>query len=141
MIAWLPMARMPLEEAEELTAADVVHRRFSALPADATIGEVRSWFDESSHRRIAVFVEDGRYAGTLIRGDLDGELDPSRLATELATPRATVAPEMPAHTAHELATNTPAHRVPVVDHDGALIGVVGVTDDLAGFCGPQVGPK
>jgi CBS-domain-containing membrane protein len=30
---------------------------------------------------------------------------------------------------------TDARRVPVVDSDGHLLGVVGVTDDLAGFCG------
>jgi CBS-domain-containing membrane protein len=28
-----------------------------------------------------------------------------------------------------------SHRVAVVDHDGTLVGVIGVTDDLAAFCG------
>jgi CBS-domain-containing membrane protein len=32
-------------------------------------------------------------------------------------------------------------RVPVVDHEGILIGVVGVTDDLAAFCGQQRPPR
>jgi CBS domain-containing protein len=30
---------------------------------------------------------------------------------------------------------TDARRVPVVDHDGRLVGVVSVTHDLASFCG------
>jgi hypothetical protein len=63
------MARTPLDEATGLTAADVIHKRFSALPADATVADVRDWF-ASSHRKIAVLAEDGRHAGTLTRDEL-----------------------------------------------------------------------
>jgi CBS-domain-containing membrane protein len=131
------MARTPLEEATGLTAADVVHKRFSALPVDATIAQVRDWFAASSHRRVAVLVDQRRYAGTLTRDDLGGDLDPLRPAADLASPGPTVTPEAPADAAHKLATATPVLRVPVVDHDGTLIGVVGITDDLAAFCGTE----
>lgn len=131
------MARTPLDEATGLTVADVVHKRFTALPAGATIGQVRDWFAESAHRRIAVLAHHHRYAGTLTREDLDGELDPRRLAADLASPGPTVAPEQPAHAAHKLAIATPALRVPVVAGDGTVIGVVGITDDLAAFCGTE----
>lgn len=129
------MARTPVDEAAGLTAADVVHKRFSALPAEATIAQVRDWFAASSHRKIAVLADDRRYAGSLTRDDVDGDLDPLRRAADVASPGPTVSPEASAATAHELAIATPALRVPVVDHDGALVGVVGVTEDLAGFCG------
>jgi CBS domain-containing protein len=129
------MARMGLEEATGLTVADVVHKRFSALPADATVAQVRDWFAESSHRKIAVLAADGRFAGSLFREDLDGELDPLRAAADLASPGPTVTPDAPAHAAHEVALGAPVLRVPVVDRDGTLIGVVGVTDDRAAFCG------
>ena len=131
------MARTPLEEATELTAADVVHKRFSALPAEATVAEVREWFEASSHRKIAVLADGRSYAGTLTREDLGGDVDPLAAASELASPGPTVAPEDPAKTAHDLAVATPALRVPVVDAEGILIGVVGITDDLAGFCGTR----
>ena len=36
---------------------------------------------------------------------------------------------------HQASLATDARRVPVVDQAGALIGVVAVTEDLAGFCG------
>ncbi len=49
--------------------------------------------------------------------------------------RPTRAPDAPAKAGYELAIATPAQRVPVVAPDGTLIGVVGVTDDLAAFCG------
>lgn len=129
------MPRKPLDEAAGLIAADVVHERFSALPADATVMEVRDWFAASSHRRIAVLADQHRYAGSLTRDDLGGDLDPLRPAADLASHGPTITPESPAHTAHELAVATQALRVPVVDHDGILIGVVGVTDDRAAFCG------
>jgi CBS domain-containing protein len=129
------MARTPLEDATGQSAADVIHKRFSTLPADVTVAQVREYFAESSHRKLAVLAEDGRYAGSVTREDLGGDLDPLRPAAELASSGPTVAPEAPAPTAHELALTTPSLRVPVVDRDGILIGVVGVTDDLAAFCG------
>jgi hypothetical protein len=46
-----------------------------------------------------------------------------------------VAPDASAHVGYELATQTDALRVPAVDGDGNLLGVVAVTNDRAGFCG------
>jgi len=118
-----------------LRVADVIHKRFSATPANATVGEVRTWFDESSHRRVAVLAdEDGRYAGSVTADDLDG-VDAQRPVAEVARPDETVAPGAPAAEAFELAAAADALRVPVVDDDGRLLGVVGVTDDRAAFCG------
>lgn len=131
------MARTPLDEAAELTAVDVVHKRFGALPADATVAEVRDWFAASSHRRMAFLADNGRYVGSLTRDDLDGDLDPTRSAAQLARPGPTIGPDAPAHAGYKLAVATEAHRVPVVDRHGTLIGVIGVTDDLAAFCGTK----
>jgi CBS-domain-containing membrane protein len=129
------MARKPLDEAAGLTAADVVHERFTALPPDASIAQVREWFAASSHRKLAVLADHGRYVGSLTPEDLDADLEPTKPAAEVARDGPTVGPEAAAHAAHELAIAASALRVPVVDRDGNLIGVVGVTDDLAGFCG------
>jgi CBS-domain-containing membrane protein len=129
------MARTPLDEAEDLTAADVIHKRFSTLPADATVAEVRDWFAASSHRKMAFLADNGRYAGSLTRDDLGGDIDPAHSAAHLARTGPTIEPEAPARAGYELAIATPAQRVPVVDLDGRLIGVIGVTDDLAAFCG------
>lgn len=135
VVALPAMGRTPLEEAGELVVADVIHERFTALPFDSTIAQVRDWFAESSHRRIAVLADHTRYVGSLTREDLGGDLDPLGRAADLASPVSTVTPEASAQTAYELALATAALRVPVVDHDGILIGVVGVTEDLAAFCG------
>jgi CBS domain-containing protein len=124
-----------LIDAKHLAAADVVHQRFSALDAAATVGEVRAWFAESAHRRMAFLADaDGRYAGSLTRADVD-EGDPDRPAAEVAHPGPTIAPDAPAADGYELAITTDARRVPVVDAGGRLVGVLAVTEDLAGFCG------
>jgi CBS domain-containing protein len=46
-----------------------------------------------------------------------------------------VSPATPAATARDHALATPSRRVPVVDEDGRLIGVVAIDKHLAGFCG------
>ncbi len=129
------MARTNIAEATDLTIADVLHKQFDALPADATVADVREWFAISSHRRMAFLAEDGRYAGSLTREDLAGDLDSEAPATEFAHDGPTVAPDAAAHVGYELATRTDALRVPAVDSAGNLLGVVAVTNDRAGFCG------
>ena len=129
------MARTALDDAAGLVVADVIHKRFSALPASATIGEVRDWFAVSTHRRMAVLADDGRYIGMLSAADVAGDGDAARPARELARQEPTIPPDAPARAAHGAALTTDARRVPVVDSHGHLLGVVGVTDDLAAFCG------
>ena len=131
------MPSTPLVEADELTAAEVVHKRFSAMPGTVTIGEVRKWFAESSHRKLAILANDGHYVGSIARKDLDGDLDPASPAAELSRSGPTVAPHDSARTAYELATSTDALRLPVVDGAGTLIGVVGITEDRSAFCGTR----
>jgi CBS domain-containing protein len=132
------MARTRLDEANGLTVADVTHSEFKALPASATVGEVRDWFEASDSRQMAVFADEGRYEGCLLRGDLDAA-DSTEAAAEYAQREATVAPHEPASRGEELALATPARRVPVVDGDGRLVGIVAVTHDLQAFCGTDDG--
>jgi len=124
-----------VDDAAGLTVADVIHRRFTTLPASATVGEVRDWFAESEHRRMAVLADDGRFAGSLAPADVSGDLDAALPAASVAHLGPTVAPEAPAREGEELALRTGARRVPVVDGDGCLVGILSVTTDLKAFCG------
>lgn len=128
------MARTRLDEADGLTVADVTHSDFKALPVSATVGEVQAWFHASDSRNMALFEDGGRYEGRVLRGDLDAA-DLDEAAVEYAQRGATVAPDEPASRGEELALATPARRVPVVDGDGRLVGIVAVTHDLQAFCG------
>lgn len=126
---------MRLDEAAALTVADVTHSRFSAMPADVTVGEVQDWFDDSSSHNMAVLAgADGRYAGSVVRSDL-AAADRAASAARLASTDFTVTPDDPAALAAERALSTPARRVPVVDSTGRLVGIVAVTTDLQRFCG------
>jgi CBS domain-containing protein len=129
------MAPTRLDEAAELTVADVIHAEFSALPVTATIGDVREWFAASTSRRMAFLADGERYAGSISREHVTDDLDPARPATDVAQHGPTVLPDAPASRGQELALQTAARRVPVVDRDGRLLGVVSVTSDLTAFCG------
>jgi CBS domain-containing protein len=132
------MARTRLDEAGGLTVADVTHSDFKALSVSATVGEVQDWFAASDSRNMALFEDEGRYEGRVLRGDLDAA-DPDEVAVEYAQRGATVAPHEPASRGEELALATPARRVPVVDGEGRLVGIVAVTHDLQAFCGTGSG--
>ncbi|MEA2185521.1 MAG: hypothetical protein QOK16_532 [Solirubrobacteraceae bacterium] len=131
----LIMPRTKISEADGLTAQSVMHEQFSALPATATIGEIREWFAASASRRVAFIADEGRYAGSLTPAHVAGEVDPARPAVELAERGPTVAPDAPATIGSDLAQLTDSRRVPVVDDAGRLLGVVAVTTDLQSFCG------
>ncbi len=125
---------MRLEDAAGLTVADVTHSRFSAHPATATVADLRDWFASSTSHQMALIADDGRYVASLVAADLEGA-DPAARAADLAREWPTVAPEEPASRGEELALSGGNRRVPVVDHDGRLLGIVAITTDLQGFCG------
>ncbi len=133
------MPKTRIDEADGLTVADVIHAKFTALPASATIGDVREWFAASTSRRQAFVADDGRYAGSLTLRDIPDDADPARPALDVARAGPTISPDAPATTGRDLALQSEARRVPVVDADGTLLGVVAVTGDLQCFCGTDSG--
>jgi hypothetical protein len=104
----------------------------------ATVGELRDWFAASDSRNMALFADEDRYEGRLLRGDVDAA-DPDEAAVDYAERGATVAPHEPASRGQELALATPARPVPVVDGEGRLVGIVAITHDLQAFCGTDSG--
>jgi CBS domain-containing protein len=112
-----------------------MHAQLTALPATATIGDVRDYFAASASRRLAFVVDEaGVFVGSLTPGHVaDG--DAARPAAEVADAGPTISPGEPAATGRDLALQTDARRVPVIDDDGRLMGVVAVTGDLQSFCG------
>jgi CBS domain-containing protein len=129
------MSKIKIDDADRLTVRDVLHAKLSALDATATVADVRAYFAASTSRRQAFLLDAGRYVGSLTPADVAGDVDPARLASEVARRGATIGPDAPATTGRDLALQTDARRVPVIDGDGLLIGVVAVTGDLTSFCG------
>ena len=131
------MSKIRIDEADQLTVRDVVHAKWGALEATATIADVRAYFAASTSRRQAFVVDDGRYVGSLTPALVNGDdADLERPAIEVADREGpTISLDAPATTGRDLALLTDARRVPVVDEDGKLVGVVAVTGDLTSFCG------
>jgi Mg/Co/Ni transporter MgtE len=129
------MAKIRTDAADGLTVQAVMHAKLTVLPASATIGDVRDYFEASASRRVAFVIDDDeRFVGSLTPGHVAAG-DPARPAAEVADRGPTVAPEESAITGRDLALQTDARRVPVVDDGGRLVGVVAVTGDLQSFCG------
>lgn len=129
------MSKIKIHEADQLTVRDVLHAKLSTLDATATIADVRAYFEASTSRRQAFVVDGGRYVGSLTKGDIEGA-DPDGLAADAADRDGpTIGLDAPATVGRDLALLTDARRVPVLDDDGTLVGVVAVTGDLTSFCG------
>ena len=125
---------MRVDEAAGLTVADVTHSRAAALTPSVKVGEVQAWFASSTSHRLALIADAGRYLGRLVPEDVAGA-DPQQPAVEFARRGVTVAPHEPASRGEELALESGIRRVPVVDSDDRLLGIVAITPDLQGFCG------
>lgn len=128
------MAKIRIDEADDLAVRDVLHAKLSTLEATSTIEDVRAYFAASASRRQAFVVDDGRYVGALTPDDLAGQA-PERLARDVADRGTTIGLDEPATTGRDLALRTDARRVAVIGDDGRLVGVVAVTGDLTSFCG------
>jgi CBS domain-containing protein len=124
-----------LSELNGLTAADVVHRQLSTLPASTTVGDLREYFASNGSRRLAVLVDGDRYAGSLVASSIPETAAGDAVAADFADRHPTVHPDAPAQDARDVALEHSSHRVPVVDDAGNLVGVVAITRDLRGFCG------
>ncbi len=129
------MPDIALEQTDGRTARDLVHVRMSSTPASASVGDVRAFFGVSANRRLAVLADDdSRFAGVLTPADVAAG-DPADPARGLARPGPTVAADAPASTARDAALATDTRRVPVVEADGTLVGVVAVDEQERYFCG------
>lgn len=124
-----------LREADGLTAADVMHRHISTLPASVTVREVREYFASSDSRRVALLVDGERYLGSIEATELPADIDPAGPAAAQAAHGPTVRPQAPAVRARELALERPTLRLPVVDDAGRLVGIIAITKDRLRFCG------
>ncbi|HEX4804299.1 MAG TPA: CBS domain-containing protein [Conexibacter sp.] len=137
-----PRGADSIEHVEGRTAADVMHARLGSLPAATTVAEVRAWFAASASRRLATFAADeadgGRYLGALAADELPPEGDAAveaDAAVVFAGDHPTIPAGAPAAAARALVLASPAKRVPVLDADGRLVGVVALDKTRTRFCG------
>jgi CBS domain-containing protein len=127
---------MSTREVDGLTVADVMHADATSLPVTVTVGELRDWFAVSQSRRLAVIAHDGQYAASFTPSDLAAGDPADRTALDVAPNRNVISPDMPAANGRDLVVVADGRRLPVVDGDGRLRGVLAVTNDLQYFACP-----
>jgi CBS domain-containing protein len=127
------MTRPRTDELDGMTVADVMHGGFPTMPPSATIREARTWFAGSPSRRLAIVARRRRYVGSLTPADIPGDADAELPVGQIARPGPVVAPEAPAEVGLQLVLADDARRVPVVDADGRVCGVLAVTNDKRHF--------
>jgi CBS-domain-containing membrane protein len=124
-----------------LAAADVMHPEVEGFSPAVTVAELRDWFAASSSRRLAVIAEGTRYVASLTPSDLPADAEAGQPALSFASDRPVVSPDATAATARDLVTASDARRLPVVEVDGKLHGLVAVTTDRQFFaCRPRPMP-
>ena len=115
--------------ADGLTVADVMHGELEALPPTATVGDVRDWLAVSEQRRLALIADGVRFVGALTAADVAGDDGASRAAVDVARRHPTLAPDATAADGRDLVCKSPERRVPVVDGEGRLVGVLALTSN------------
>lgn len=117
-----------------LTVADVMVRVPKVLTSQATVGDLRSFF-EDDHVHMALIVEDGVLCGTVVRADVPLALVGEAPALAVSRLHGRV---VAAHTSAEAARRgmieCGERRLAVVDTDGRLEGLLCLKRRLTGFC-------
>jgi CBS domain-containing protein len=115
-----------------LQAGEVMTRTPRTLPGQMTVSQAVAFFTrEARHRSYPLTDADGRLAGLVSRSDaLDwsqqSEGNPDATLAEMLSDRAqpSVGPAAPCSEVADLIAQTGIGRIPVVDADGAVVGII-----------------
>jgi CBS domain-containing membrane protein len=115
----------------EMTVSDLMSTALLTVKASDPLIEARADMEIGVVRHLPVVDDRGRLVGIVSDRDLVRTPARRKVADVMSRDIVTARPEEPAHVA---ASHMLEHRIgsiPVVDDDGALLGVVTVTDYLA----------
>jgi glycine betaine/proline transport system ATP-binding protein len=119
----VPTRNVPVADAGPLVADVMLHAPRTVSPA-TTVAEAREAF-ENSHERMLLVTDQGRFVGAVERDHITDDLDGATTLEALAdadAPR--VSPHDASSRALELIEAEDTERLPVVEPDGTLVGLV-----------------
>jgi CBS domain-containing protein len=115
-------------------AADVMLDAPKTFPPSTTVAQARAVF-ESPKQKLLVVCDGPRFVGAIRRDGLDGADDPDAAVTDYLDASVPVlAPDDPSARVPDLCAESGLTRVPVVDEDGELLGLVCFNSSPASFC-------
>ena len=130
----MPTEHLPLADAGP-TVRDAMLLEPRATPADTPLARVRETFANPHVHLVLVVGADGRFAGTLTRDDLPPDAPDDAPIGDFVRPDAPrIDPGAPVARAVELLEAEDATRLPVVDEEGVLRGLVCWDRAGARFC-------
>jgi CBS domain-containing protein len=112
--------------------SDVMLASPRALPADATAADARAAF-ENPKERLLLVCDGDRFLAGVTRADIDGADDTTPLTALAGDRTPTLAPDDDVSSALEI-VGADVERVPVVDGEGALRGLVCFNARDSYFC-------
>ena len=130
----MPTRNVPVAEAGP-RVADLMLRGPRTVAADTTVAEAREAFANPKERMLLVTDGAGRFTGSVARATITDELADGQTLGELLdaeVPR--VAPDDAASRAIDLLDADQSERLPVVEPDGTLVGLVCFNRHRGVFC-------
>jgi CBS domain-containing protein len=129
----MPTRNVPVAEAGP-RVADLMLRDPRTVGPEASVAEAREAFANPRERMLLV-TDAGRFSGSVPRALVTDELDAGMTLGELLDAEASrVTPDDSAGRALELLEAEQSERLPVVDEDGALVGLVCFNRSRGVFC-------
>ncbi len=125
--------RVRTDDTDGLIVADVMHDSYATLPVTATVADARAWFAAGARHRLALVTDGARYVGCLTALDIPDAVDADASVAAIARHGRTLAPDATAASGYDVVLKAGAGRVPVVDDDGHLVGVLAITTDARYF--------
>lgn len=126
-------ARVTVDEARELTVADVMLTRPKTVPADATVADLRRVL-ENPHVVSVLLVDGDRYAGSVAREAVVDTLPVELAARALAVAGETIAPDAPMSEALGQLEASGGRRLVAIDPEGRLAGLLCLGSGRSAFC-------
>jgi CBS domain-containing protein len=105
----------------------------TTVPSTATVADARRIF-ESPRQKLLLVADGTHYAGGLTPAAIEGADDDTPLGTVASRDTPTLDPEEPTERVYAVVEEHGLNRVPVVDADGELLGLVCFNRSRGSFC-------
>jgi CBS domain-containing protein len=115
----------------DLKVSDLMTTALMTINADEPLAEAKVDMEVGLVHHLPVVDERGRLVGIVSDRDIVRRSDKKRVSDVMSREVVTTRPDAPAHLAASMMLDYRIGSVPVVDEDGALVGVVTLTDYLA----------
>jgi CBS domain-containing protein len=115
----------------DLKVSDLMTTALMTINADEPLAEAKFDMEVGLVHHLPVVDDRGRLVGIVSDRDITRRSDKKRVCDVMSRELVTTRPDSPAHLAASMMLDFRIGSVPVVDEDGALVGVVTLTDYLA----------